>query len=330
MLIVRDSTIAANDGGADGGAVLATDGGSTFVINSTVSTNRAFRGGAISLFSGNLTVTNSTIVGNTSAQFQAGVNGSGVFALNNSIVGDNRQIIGPGIVGNEINFNIGFAAGSVNNNLITSLGPDPGPLTCYALNGMNGNIVDNTGCGVRAIISVISPLAGNGGPTQTHALVAGSVAINAGSNALAVDENSAPLANDQRGAGFPRIGAGTADMGAFELLPDTDGDGVVDELDNCSSVPNPDQLDTDGDGSGDACDADDDGDGVSDSVDNCPLVPNPDQADFDLDGIGDSCDPQTGPPSNKDQCKDGGWNRFNFPRVFRSQGDCLRFLLIGD
>ena len=36
--------------------------------------------------------------------------------------------------------------------------------------------------------------------------------------------------------------------------PDTDGDGVPDHLDNCPDVANPDQLDTDGDFTGDACD----------------------------------------------------------------------------
>ena len=120
------------------------------------------------------------------------------------------------------------------------------------------------------------------------------------------------------------------DIGAFELLPDSDNDGVVDELDNCDLIPNPDQLDTDNDGSGNACDADDDNDGHADGADNCPLTSNPDQADFDLDGIGDTCDPLTGPPSNKEQCKGNGWMRFNVPRTFANQGDCQRFVVFGN
>jgi len=79
---------------------------------------------------------------------------------------------------------------------------------------------------------------------------------------------------------------------AFEAANlDGDGDGVWNAIDNCVLVPNPDQLDTDGDGDGDACDADDDGDGFLDLVDNCPLIANPDQANFDGDGQGDVCDP---------------------------------------
>ena len=38
------------------------------------------------------------------------------------------------------------------------------------------------------------------------------------------------------------------------------------------------------------CGADTDGDGIPDAVDNCPTVPNPNQADFDGDGIGDACE----------------------------------------
>ncbi len=76
---------------------------------------------------------------------------------------------------------------------------------------------------------------------------------------------------------------------------DSDGDGVTDTADNCPTVPNPDQRDTDGDGEGDACDGDDDGDGVPDEDDNCPLIANPGQVDVDADGVGDACDPVIGP-----------------------------------
>lgn len=71
---------------------------------------------------------------------------------------------------------------------------------------------------------------------------------------------------------------------------DDDGDGVPDESDNCPKTENPDQKDTDGDGQGDACSNDRDGDGVADEYDNCPSTPNPDQKISDGDGTGDACD----------------------------------------
>ena len=71
---------------------------------------------------------------------------------------------------------------------------------------------------------------------------------------------------------------------------DTDGDGVVDSVDNCPSVPNPLQINFDGaDDGGDACDDDDDNDGWEDFYDNCPKINNPDQLDSDGDGRGDAC-----------------------------------------
>ena len=63
---------------------------------------------------------------------------------------------------------------------------------------------------------LLGPLQDNGGPAFTHQLQAGSPAIDAGDNALAVDADSNPLAFDQRGAGFNRILGGTVDIGAVE------------------------------------------------------------------------------------------------------------------
>jgi hypothetical protein len=48
---------------------------------------------------------------------------------------------------------------------------------------------------------------------------------------------------------------------------DTDGDGIVDEVDNCTLIPNLSQLDADHDGFGNACDADLNNDNVVNFVD---------------------------------------------------------------
>lgn len=84
------------------------------------------------------------------------------------------------------------------------------------------------------------------------------------------------------------------------ITPDTDNDGIPDQLDNCPDKYNPDQSDGDADGIGDVCDncshiynpnqSDVDADGVGNVCDNCPKVFNPDQLDTDGDLIGDACD----------------------------------------
>lgn len=89
-----------------------------------------------------------------------------------------------------------------------------------------------------------------------------------------------------------------ADLVGDACDDDDDADGVADATDNCRLAGNLDQLNTDGDGFGNACDPDDDNDTVLDAADNCALVPNPDQDDADDDDVGDVCEavePPTAP-----------------------------------
>ncbi|MBI4697137.1 MAG: hypothetical protein HY749_24295 [Gammaproteobacteria bacterium] len=72
------------------------------------------------------------------------------------------------------------------------------------------------------------------------------------------------------------------------LGPDADGDGVPDIQDNCTLVPNATQLDTNGDGYGNACDADLDDNGLVNAVDlaKFKLRFGTHDADADFDGNG--------------------------------------------
>lgn len=91
---------------------------------------------------------------------------------------------------------------------------------------------------------------------------------------------------------------------AYSLGPDSDSDGVPDLQDNCVDTANAIQLDTDGDGLGNACDDDDDNDGFIDKDDFCPLTVSS-QNDTDSDGKGDECDADLdgdGVPNRADNC----------------------------
>lgn len=90
-------------------------------------------------------------------------------------------------------------------------------------------------------------------------------------------------------------------LGPDAVLPgDSDGDGVLDTIDNCQNTPNAEQIDENNNRIGDKCEnfiEDRDDDGIGDLQDNCPDVPNPGQQDDDQNAIGNACDPNFGKPS---------------------------------
>jgi len=138
------------------------------------------------------------------------------------------------------------------------------------------------------------------------------------------DETNIYIGGDTESSDFPTVTPYQGSLGgtsaAFALkishsCIDSDGDGFGDpgnpsndcDDDNCPSIYNPDQIDTDGMGDGNACDDDDDEDGYLDEEDNCPLTPNPTQDDSDGDDVGDACDncPDDYDPTLTDSDRDG-------------------------
>ncbi|KAB2930331.1 MAG: hypothetical protein F9K25_09365, partial [Candidatus Contendobacter sp.] len=189
-------------GGGGGGIYNA---GTLGVTNSTLSDNAtscegtagggAGAGGAgAGIFNTDtLTVTNSTVSGNSASCGMGGTSGGGIAVggisavrLQNSLVANNAANNGPDISGSVT---------SAGHNLIES--------TAGATIG--GDVTGN----ITGSDPVLGPLADNGGPTQTMALLAGSPAIDAG------ECTGGPL-TDQRG--FARPQDGDCDIGAYEFV----------------------------------------------------------------------------------------------------------------
>jgi len=120
-------------------------------------------------------------------------------------------------------------------------------------------------------------------PYKQYVIVT-SVAILAGILILAGfgDQLEDQFSNDIDGDGIPD--SEDAFPNNYLEQYDSDNDGVGNNGDNCPYTWQINQLDTDSDGQGDACDYDDDGDGVSDYLDNCPLGMK-----YGTDTDGDGC-----------------------------------------
>ncbi|HZS46659.1 MAG TPA: choice-of-anchor Q domain-containing protein [Blastocatellia bacterium] len=202
---ISNLTISGGDS-VNGGGI--NNAGNLTVSNSTVTANNASSGGGGLSNSGTLTISNSTVSGNSGG----GIFNTGTLAVSSSTITSN---IGGGVVHNKGTASIGNTIIAGNNGPLDS--PDiKGDFTSQGhnligkgdggtgfTNGSNGDLV---GTVASPVDPRLGPLADNGGPTFTHALLVGSPAFDAGSV-------GGPT-TDQRG--FAR---GIPDIGAYEAQP---------------------------------------------------------------------------------------------------------------
>ena len=248
---------------SDGGGVSTSNfrpAGSLLLVDSTVSGNRTTGfsgdGGGIHALTP-ATLINSTVSGNSTSGDNA--RGGGIVISQNSFGATTASpltLISSTVTQNSTTsplssggggiaslFTTGGLLANITNSIVagntaydarySDLRPGPsGELTIsHSLIGVAdelniaGNVGNLTGTVASPLNPQLGPLAFNGGPTQTHALLPGSPAIDAGSNVLAVDENGQPLAFDQRDE--TRVvdgdgnGSATVGIGAFELQTTT-------------------------------------------------------------------------------------------------------------
>jgi hypothetical protein len=250
QLTVSNSTLADNSAAADGGGIYNLSGTVT-IGNSTISGSSAGTvGGGIDNLAGTVTLNASTISGNTATNNDGGIanTSAATLTLSNATVSGNAggTVGGIGNLGtltlscSTVSGNSGQLCGGIQNlhtltlqDTIVSANQDTaasgtpdmeGAITND--NGYNllGTAVNNTSNdptpGSHDVFTdtpLLAPLSNYGGPTQTLALLPGSLAIGGGSNLLAVDGQGNPLTIDQRGE--PRVVSGTVDIGAFESQP---------------------------------------------------------------------------------------------------------------
>ena len=290
-------------------------GGVLLVTNSTFSGNSASPFSQALNVSGDVRLTNVTVSGNSGGVLYLGGSGNPLRLNNVTITGNGGLpggVINPGLF---VGSSGGSGQAAISNSIIAG---NPGTATafpdCYVsgtatLTSQGHNLIgvgdgcpgftndvngDKVGTLASPLDALLGPLSANGGPTQTQAPLAASPAISGGSELLPGGGGFAPCAaTDQRGVARP-IGP-RCDMGAVESpIVDVDADGVLDALDNCTRVVNATQLDVDGDGYGNICDADLNNNGFVSVVDFAllrsvlgqPASASPTAAAADMNGSG--------------------------------------------
>jgi Bacterial Ig-like domain/FG-GAP-like repeat len=202
--------IAGTGAGADGGGIYLFSGVNATINNSTISGNSAGRGGGIIIKSANtiVNISNSTITNNNNTN-AASTNAAGGISRTATATGTGVTSIVSSIVAGNTTANatsspdVNILGGALN--ATTSLIGSSDGLTITG----SGNL---TGSNASLLDAKLGALANNGGITGNHQLLAGSPALNVGSNPLS-------LSTDQRGTGFSRVFGAAADMGSFEVSP---------------------------------------------------------------------------------------------------------------
>ncbi|MEI9863753.1 MAG: choice-of-anchor Q domain-containing protein [Limisphaerales bacterium] len=193
-----------NQAGLVGGGVYAHFSSTLQMLNCTVVSNTSsFQGGGVVANTGAIvSLTNCTVTGNSDTSLAGGYGSVQSPQFKNTIIAGNTSSAGGAYA--DI-YTFGSPVLSLGHNLIG--------ITNVTMGWLPSDLAGNTNSPLNARLG---PLANNGGPTLTCALllVPNSPALNAG------DNSSAPPF-DQRGSGFPRITGGTIDIGAFELVPPT-------------------------------------------------------------------------------------------------------------
>ena len=219
-LTVTSSIVSGNSAFSGGGVYV--DGGGAYaegctltLTSSTVSGNSANYGGGVS--AGTVTLNNSTVSGNFAAQHGGGMSATTVTLYNSTVSGNSADYEG-GVLAAIVTLSNTILSG----NTAVKSHPDlliASAIPAGATYSLLGTALDTLPYNTSENHNIFSDspglgaLAGNGGLTQTMALLSGSPAINAGSNALTPVETQ----YDQRGAGYSRIDHVTVDIGAFEL-----------------------------------------------------------------------------------------------------------------
>ena len=226
-LELHDTTLSGNTAAGDGGGIYVGFLGTSSVapavtiIGCTFNGNMASRGGALFRNGGTVAIANSTFSHNTASN--TGTSGGAIHAaggavtLSNATVtlnvggGQGGGVYGSATLGNSILAGNSAPTGPDCNGTITSTGHDLIQVPCTITGDATGNVTGQA--------AGLGPLAGNGGPTQTHAALPGSPAVDAGDPGVPGSGGTACEATDQRGKSRPQPPGGLCDIGAFELVP---------------------------------------------------------------------------------------------------------------